>query len=165
MYRNFLFLCALTSALAQQPVSIKVDAHKTVGNAPPIYAYFGYDEPNYTYTEHGRKLIHELAALSKSPVYIRTHFMLASGDGTAGLKWGSTNAYTEDESGKPVYDWTIVDRILGNLSRSWRQTVCRDRLHAESALDSPRSISTNVDSRRQERTVQHRLDVSAQRLR
>ena len=29
-----------------------------------------------------------------------------------GFKWGSTNAYTEDASGKPVYDWTIMDRIF-----------------------------------------------------
>jgi xylan 1,4-beta-xylosidase len=28
------------------------------------------------------------------------------------LKWGSTNAYTEDENGNPVYDWTLVDRIF-----------------------------------------------------
>jgi len=28
------------------------------------------------------------------------------------MKWGSTNAYTEDANGKPVYDWTIVDRIF-----------------------------------------------------
>jgi xylan 1,4-beta-xylosidase len=54
----------------------------------------------------------ELAALSGGPVYIRTHFMLTTGDGTPGLKWGSTNAYTEDAAGKPVYDWTITDRIL-----------------------------------------------------
>ncbi len=38
--------------------------------------------------------------------------MLATGDGTPGLKWGSTNAYTEDASGKPVYDWPIADRIF-----------------------------------------------------
>ena len=85
---------------------------KTVGAYKPIYGYFGYDEPNYTYAPNGKKLIHELAALSSAPVYIRTHFMLATGDGTPGLKWGSTNAYTEDASGKPAYDWTIVDRIL-----------------------------------------------------
>jgi xylan 1,4-beta-xylosidase len=46
------------------------------------------------------------------PVYIRTHFMLTTGDGTSGFKWGSTNAYTEDAAGKPVYDWTIADRII-----------------------------------------------------
>src|SRR5258708_20663957 len=43
---------------------------------------------------------------------MRTHFILATGDGTPGLKWGSTNVYTEDAAGKPVYDWKIVDRIL-----------------------------------------------------
>ena len=31
---------------------------------------------------------------------------------TPALKWGSTNAYTEDAQGRPVYDWTIVDRIF-----------------------------------------------------
>jgi xylan 1,4-beta-xylosidase len=28
------------------------------------------------------------------------------------LKWGSTNAYTEDAQGAPVYDWKIVDAIF-----------------------------------------------------
>jgi xylan 1,4-beta-xylosidase len=45
-------------------------------------------------------------------VYIRAHNLLTSGDGTASLKWGSTNAYTEDAQGRPRYDWTIVDRIF-----------------------------------------------------
>ncbi|SPE32621.1 Glycoside hydrolase, family 39 [Candidatus Sulfopaludibacter sp. SbA6] len=100
------------SALAQQPVEIRVDANTTEGAFRPIYAYFGYDEPNYTYTANGKKLIGELAALSPVRVEIRTHHLLVTGDGTAALKWGSTNAYTEDASGKPVYDWTIVDRIF-----------------------------------------------------
>ncbi len=91
---------------------IRVNASEKVGPFKPIYGYFGYDEPNYTYTRNGSKLVGELAALSGGPVYIRTHFMLATGDGTPGLKWGSTNAYTEDASGKPVYDWTITDRIF-----------------------------------------------------
>jgi xylan 1,4-beta-xylosidase len=42
---------------------------------------------------------------------VRTHNLLTSGDGTPALKWGSTNAYTEDAAGQPHYDWTIVDRI------------------------------------------------------
>ncbi len=37
---------------------------------------------------------------------------LVTGKGEYGLKWGSTNAYTEDASGAPIYDWTIVDRIF-----------------------------------------------------
>jgi xylan 1,4-beta-xylosidase len=62
--------------------------------------------------KNGRKLVAELARLSPVPVYIRTHNLLTSGDGTPALKWGSTNAYTEDAAGKPIYDWTIVDKIL-----------------------------------------------------
>jgi xylan 1,4-beta-xylosidase len=78
----------------------------------PIWSFFGYDEPNYTYMKDGKKLLSELAALSPAPVYVRAHNLLTTGDGRAGLKWGSTNAYTEDASGKPRYDWTIVDRIF-----------------------------------------------------
>ncbi len=83
-----------------------------MGPFRPIYAYFGYDEPNYTYTKYGAKLVGELAALSPVPVYIRTHHLLCTGDGTAALKWGSTNAYTEDANGKPIYDWKIIDKIV-----------------------------------------------------
>ena len=100
------------AGLAQQPVSIRVDANQKLGTFKPIWRYFGYDEPNYTTMPNGRKLIGELAALSSAPVYIRTHNLLTTGDGTPALKWGSTNAYTEDATGKPIYDWTIVDGIL-----------------------------------------------------
>ncbi len=78
----------------------------------PVWAFFGYDEPNYTYMKDGQKLLSELAALSPVPVYVRTHNLLTTGDGSPALKWGSTNAYTEDATGRPRYDWTIVDRIL-----------------------------------------------------
>src|SRR5947207_6025843 len=105
-------LLASASALAQKPIAIYVNAAQTIGPYKPIYAYFGYDEPNYTYTANGRKLVGELAGLSRDSVYIRTHFMLTTGNGTPALKWGSTNAYTEDAAGRPIYDWTIVDRIL-----------------------------------------------------
>ena len=97
--RFFISLVLAACAWPQDSVQIDVDASRSICPLPPIWKYFGYDEPNYTYTENGKKLIGELAALSKQPVYIRTHFMLATGDGTAGLKWGSTNAYTEDAHG------------------------------------------------------------------
>ena len=100
------------SAVAQDTVFIHVQASQTIGSFKPIYAYFGYDEANFTYTRNGTKLIGELGALSRAPVYIRTHFLLATGDGTPGLKWSSTNAYREDSSGKPIYDWKIIDRIF-----------------------------------------------------
>ena len=77
-----------------------------------MWAWFGNDEPNYAYMPDGKKLLSELADLSPVPVFFRTHNLLTSGDGTAALKWGSTNAYTEDANGKPIYDWTILDRIF-----------------------------------------------------
>jgi xylan 1,4-beta-xylosidase len=91
---------------------IRVDARTRIGPMKPIWAWFGYDEPNYTYMKDGRKLLSELAALSPVPVFVRTHNLLTTGDGTPALKWGSTNAYTEDAAGNPRYDWTIVDRIF-----------------------------------------------------
>ena len=66
----------------------------------PMWACFGYDEPNYTYMKDGKKLLSELAALSPVPVYVRAHNLLTTGDGTPALKWGSTNAYTEDANGQ-----------------------------------------------------------------
>ncbi len=93
-------------------VKIRVDAERPKGEMRPVWAFFGYDEPNYTYMKDGRKLLSQLAALSPVPVYVRAHNLLTSGDGMPSLKWGSTNAYTEDASGKPRYDWTILDRIF-----------------------------------------------------
>ena len=102
-------------------VSIQVDASSRKGLMSPMWAFFGYDEPNYTYMTDGRKLLSELADLSPAPVYVRTHNLLTTGDGTPALKWGSTNAYTEDAAGKPRYDWTIVDRILDSyISRKMK---------------------------------------------
>lgn len=98
--------------VSPKPVSIEVDLAVDKGPLRPIWAWFGYDEPNYTYMKDGKKLLSELAALSKVPVNVRVHSLLVTGDGTAALKWGSTNAYTEDATGKPVYDWTIVDKIM-----------------------------------------------------
>lgn len=96
----------------ESPVVIRVDAHASEGSLRPVWSYFGYDEPNYTYAKNGKKLLGELRQLSPAPVYIRVHNLLTSGDGTASLKWGSTNAYREDAAGRPIYDWEIVDRIF-----------------------------------------------------
>src|SRR5215467_6508173 len=97
---------------ASQTVSIQVFADQPDGAFPPVWNYFGYDEPNYTYAPNGQRLLRELASLSPEPIYIRTHNLLTSGDGSASLKWGSTNVYTEGASANPVYDWTILDRIF-----------------------------------------------------
>ena len=99
-------------------VKVRVDVRKRLGRLEPVWRFFGADEPNYAYMEHGRKLLGELGALAaqggqsdrepRSPlpnpprrgegtggdgaqgVYFRAHNLLTSGDGTPALKWGST---------------------------------------------------------------------------
>ena len=95
-----------------QNVRIQVQANQSDGPISPVWNYVGYDEPNYTYAPNGRKLLGELAAANVVPVYVRTHNLLTSGDGSASLKWGSTNVYSEDASGHPIYSWGILDQIF-----------------------------------------------------
>ena len=104
-----------TAQVTDKPVTLNVDLSKETGPMYPAWAWFGYDEPNYTYMKDGKKLLSEIAALSPVPVYVRVHNLLTTGDGTPSLKWGSTNAYTEDKDGKPVYDWTIMDKIFDSF--------------------------------------------------
>lgn len=100
------------SAQPQQPITIRVDTSVRKGPMRPFWAWYGHDEPNYTYTTDGKKLLSSLQELSPVPVFVRVHNLFTSGDGTPALKWGSTNVYTEDAHGRPVYDWTILDRII-----------------------------------------------------
>jgi xylan 1,4-beta-xylosidase len=99
-------------AAPSSPVIIDVDAAHPGDEYHAAWNFFGADEPNYVYSPNGQKLLHELAALSPTPVHVRLHNLLTSGDGTPSLKWGSTNAYREDAAGNPVYDWTITDKIF-----------------------------------------------------
>jgi xylan 1,4-beta-xylosidase len=103
---------AVAQHISTEPAQISVNLSKPIAPMKPIWAWFGYDEPNYTYMKDGKKLLSELAAMSPGPVYVRTHSLLVSGDGVAALKWGSTNAYTEDAAGNAVYNWAIVDSIF-----------------------------------------------------
>src|SRR5215210_5082511 len=105
-------LSAQPSEAAKEQIKIHVELNKVKGPMTPIWAWFGYDEPNYTYMKDGKKLLSEIAELSPVPVHVRTHSLLVTGDGEAALKWGSTNAYTEDANGKPIYDWRIIDSIF-----------------------------------------------------
>jgi xylan 1,4-beta-xylosidase len=93
-------------------VSIEVDGRKAAEEVTPIWRFFGADEPNYATMKDGRQLLGELGMLKKDDIYFRAHNLLSSGDGTPALKWGSTNAYTEDAAGNPHYDWRIVDGIF-----------------------------------------------------
>ena len=110
-------LAANFSAFAQQipaafPVLIHIDGTRTVGELKPVWRFFGADEPNYATMKDGRRLLADLGQLRPRQVYFRAHNLLTTGDGTPALKWGSTNIYTEDASGNPIYNWTIIDRIF-----------------------------------------------------
>jgi xylan 1,4-beta-xylosidase len=109
---SFLIAQLCFSQEASQNVSIQVQFDQSEGAISPVWNYFGYDEPNYTYAPNGKRLLGELAALDGAPVYVRVHNLLTTGDGSASLKWGSTNVYLEDASGNPVYSWIILDRIF-----------------------------------------------------
>ncbi len=103
-----------TPAWAQDsfPVTITVDAAKSQGPLKPVWRFFGADEPNYATMKDGQKLLDHLGELRPKQVYFRAHNLLNTGDGTPAFKWGSTNAYTEDKDGRPIYNWMITDMII-----------------------------------------------------
>ncbi|MGI4756571.1 MAG: GH39 family glycosyl hydrolase [Janthinobacterium lividum] len=107
-------MCLLCSVAlpAQQVVHINANASKSVGPYKPIYAWFGYDEANYTTAPNGQKLLREMHDLAPVPVYVRAHHLLTSGNGVPELKWSSTGIYTLGPNGKPAYDFKIVDGIF-----------------------------------------------------
>jgi xylan 1,4-beta-xylosidase len=115
---SVILLCAASIQAAAQNsmpnpvVSIKVDLAKPQGVYTPIYRWFGYDESNYTTMKYGKELLRELHDLSPVPVYIRAHHLFTSGNGVPELKWSSSNVFTLDANGKPVYDFTITDQTF-----------------------------------------------------
>jgi xylan 1,4-beta-xylosidase len=120
-----LFICAaIAASLAtgqapqSNPVSISINLAKPVGSYKPITSWFGYDESNYTTMKYGRQLLGELHDLSSAPVYIRTHHLLTSGNGVPELKWSSSNVFSLDKDGKPVYDFTITDQTFDAFEKA-----------------------------------------------
>lgn len=124
-----LFICAALAACnaASQspqpnprsiPVSINVDLAKQIGAYKPITSWFGYDESNYTTMKYGRQLLGELHYLSPAPVYIRAHHLLTSGNGVPELKWSSSNVFSFDKDGNPVYDFTITDQTFDAFQKA-----------------------------------------------
>lgn len=106
------------AALAQTATTTTIIVDATAAGTPlePIWAYHGYDECNYTTTTDGESLLQTLGMIPPTPPHIRTHFLLNTGDGVASPKWGSTNVYTVDANGNPVYDWTLMDGIMDTIT-------------------------------------------------
>lgn len=142
---QFIVLLASTLNISGQgttsPVSIVVKLKKEEGKIPPIWAFFGYDEANYTYMKDGTKLLTEIASLSPVTVSVRTHNLLTSGNGTPGLKWSSTNAYTEDANGKPVYNWKIIDSIFDTYVIRGMRPIAEIGFMPEAMSIKPGSVS------------------------
>ena len=129
------------------PVSIRVDASKSVGEMKPIWRFFGADEPNYATMKDGRRLLSELGSLRPKDVYFRAHNLLSTGDGTPALKWGSTNAYTEDAQGGAVYRLGDPRQHLRHLQSARRSALRGDRIHARSPFDSARALPARMAAR------------------
>jgi xylan 1,4-beta-xylosidase len=94
---------------------IRVDAGAWLGELAHNWNYIGYDEINYTYVPEGQELLAKFMQLQEQPYYVRPHHLLCTGNCHGFYKWGSTNAYLEDDQGNPVYDWTIVDRVFDTI--------------------------------------------------
>jgi len=111
-------LTLLPAARAQAPATVNVSVDATAAGAPleRVWPFHGYDELNYTTVPEGEALLRTIAAAHTAPVHVRSHFLLNTGDGTPALKWGSTNVYTEDATGQPVYSWTLTDGIMDALT-------------------------------------------------
>src|SRR6185312_11057822 len=75
--------CALLLALAPlalqanpptaMPVTVHIDAATVVGALPPIWRFFGADEPNYATHPEGEGLLLTLGSLRPGQVYFRAH--------------------------------------------------------------------------------------------
>ena len=97
--------------MMSEKVRVCVDASRRAGRLAHHWNYVGYDECNYTHSPGGSALIRRIGSLEK-PYYVRTHHLLCTGIRHGFYKWGSTNIYTEDRCGNPVYDFETVDRII-----------------------------------------------------
>ncbi len=112
-------LLALASPVrAQTPATVEISVDATAAGTPleRVWPFHGYDEINDTTTPEGTALLGTLAAAHTAPVHIRSHFLLNTGDGTPAMKWGSTNVYTEDADGNPIYSWTLTDGIMDTIT-------------------------------------------------
>src|ERR1700685_4076969 len=52
-------------------VTANVDAAKLVGPLPPVWRFFGADEPNYATSAQGERLLMELGSLRPGQIYFR----------------------------------------------------------------------------------------------
>ena len=95
--------------------NVNVDGAIALGELAHNWNYIGFDEINYTYVPEGQALLARFQELQEKPYYVRAHHLFCTGNGHASYKWGSTNAYLEDDHGHPVYSWNFVDLVFDAL--------------------------------------------------
>ena len=146
----FLFLFVFLSIIkptGAETIVMSVDSQASGKPLRHVWSFFGFDECNFAYTDNAKELMKTLATTQKDPVYLRCHFLLNTGDGTPAMKWGSTNAYTEDASGKLIYDWKIMDRIFDAMIKQRLSAACGNRIYAQGDVGKTRTISAYIPAR------------------
>ena len=150
---------------AAERVTIRVHAGDRRGPMTQMWAFYGYDEPNYTYTANGKKLLTELAALSPVPVFVRAHNLLTTGDGTPVAEVGLDQRLHRGRG--RAADLRLDDRRsdLRHLRAAEDEAAGRDRVHAGGAVDQPRTVPAPLASRPSSPPLYTGWSLSAEGLR
>jgi xylan 1,4-beta-xylosidase len=96
----------LSSVEELQPVHIVVNLSQRMGTwDPTILSNLGYDPIHTGTVDEALTDAWRQIKESRALVYVRCHNLFSDSD------YGC-RVYSEDESGKPTYDWTRLDRVL-----------------------------------------------------
>jgi xylan 1,4-beta-xylosidase len=92
----------------EKKMAFIVDYRQQLGTVPPLSkAVMGH--MGYNLLSTGVYLQKKLEDISEKPLLRRTAATLCTGNGIARQ---SSNVYTEDPAGNPVYDFTLLDQLL-----------------------------------------------------
>ncbi len=125
-------------------VTIQVNVARVRGSLPPIWRFFGADEPNYAYMKDGRKL---LADLGRAPAGIGLLPHPQPADHRRRHAGPQVGLHQRLQRGRPgPAGLRLDDRRphLRHLPRARRAPVRADRLHAEGALRRSRSPTSTT---------------------
>jgi hypothetical protein len=95
---------ALSASVAAFPVTVRVSAADPVGALPPIWRFFGADEPNYGTTADGEELLTKLGSLRSGQVYFRAHNLMTTG----AVKLRARSWRVDRESGDAFTAWKAM---------------------------------------------------------
>ena len=115
--------------------------------------------------KHGKKLIADQGKLAPKRVYFRAHNLLTTGDGTPGAEMGIDKRVHRGCEGQARLRLDHRRSHLRHVSRTRREAVRADRVHAEGAVHHAGALSAQMDADGEVRRDLHRLGVSAQGLR